>query len=117
MRHQGEKVSGVRPVRFSWSELLEEKDFTGTHSVDLYECESEVPPTRWTSTVRKFGEISCNLTVKYSDLPDFKSKTGAVIKELIYEIELVPSGASVEFVIYVGGIKQEGKCTKIRFVE
>lgn len=117
MRHQGEKVSNIRPVRFHWYELLEEKEFTGTHWTDLYECEAEVPPTRYTSSVRKVGELSCNLTVKYSDLRDFKSKTGIMMKKLEYDIELVPSGASVEFIIYVGGIKQESKSAKIRFVD
>jgi hypothetical protein len=117
MRYQGEMVSNIRPVRFPWYQLLEETDFTGTFSVDLYECEAEVPPTRCTSTVRKVGEISCDLTVKYSDLRNFKSKTGIRMKKLQYEIELVPSGASVEFVIYVDGIKQEGKCAKIRVLE
>ena len=117
MRHQGEKVSNIRPVRFPWYRLFEEKDFTGTYSTDLYECEAEVPPTRYTSTVRKVGQLSCDLTVKYSDLRNFKSKTGVMMKKLEFEIELVPSGASVEFVVYVDGIKQQGKSAKIRFVE
>jgi hypothetical protein len=117
MSHQGENVSNIQPVRFPWYALLEEKNFTGTYSTYLYECEEEVPPTRYTSTVRKVGEIRCDLTVKYSDLQNFASITGVMIKKLKFEIELVPSGASVEFVVYVDGIKQEGKCAKIRFME
>jgi hypothetical protein len=117
MRLQGEKVSNIRPVRFPWYQLLEEQHFTGTLSTDLYECVAKVPPTRHTSSVQKVGELSCDLTVKFSDLRNFKSKIGAATKRLEFEVELVPSGASVEFVVYVDRVKQQGKSTKIHLVE
>lgn len=82
----------------------------------LYQCDDEVPPDRKTSSVQQLGTFRCDLDVAYSDLPDFESKNGVLMKELEFEIEMVPTGASVEFVMYVDGKKQGGEGAKIDFV-
>jgi hypothetical protein len=113
---QGEMVSKIKPVRMYWYRLFKEWDFDGMLSVILYQCEDGVPPSRKTSSVRKLGTLRCNLDVQYTDLPDFASKKGVMIKKLNYEVELIPSGASVEFVLYVDGRKQGSESTKIRYM-
>jgi hypothetical protein len=115
MECQGEMASNIKPLRATWYMFYEREQFNGTCSVDLYQCEDEVPPTRCTPSVRTLGKLSCGLDVEYSDLPDFKSKTGVMMKKLEFELELVPSGASVEFVLYVDGRKQGSERAKIRF--
>ncbi|KAK3946034.1 hypothetical protein QBC46DRAFT_370658 [Diplogelasinospora grovesii] len=113
---RGEMTSNIKPLRASWCRLYKKKEFNGTCSVHLYQCEDEVPPTRYTPSVRTLGKFSSDLDVEYSDLPDFKSKTGVMMKKLEFELELVPSGASVKFVLYVDGRKQRGESAQIRFV-
>ena len=108
-------VSKIKPHRAGWYNLYTRPEFDGTCSVELYWCEDETPPTRFTASVQTLGTLRCDLDVQYSDLPDFESATGVMVKKLSYEVELVPSGASVEFVLYVGGRKQGSKSAKIRF--
>lgn len=108
-------VSKIKPLRASWYRLYTEQEFNGTCSVKLYQCEDKTPPTRLTASVQTLGTLRCDLDVRYSALPDFASKTGMMMKRLDYEIELVPSGASVEFVLYVSGRKQGSESAKIRF--
>lgn len=115
MRYQGETVAKIQPVSASWYRLYEEREFDGTLSVTLYQCEDEIPPTRNTRSVQKLGTLRCDLDVRYSELPDFESKSGVKTKKLNFRIDLVPSGASVEFVLYVDGRKQGSQSAKIRF--
>ena len=106
-------MSKLRPVRHSWYNLWAER--RKTLFVDLYQCEDEVPPTRCTANVKRLGTLQCNVDVEYKDLPYFESKRGRMMRKLSYEIELVPSGASAEFFVYVNGEKQDSKGTKIHF--
>lgn len=115
MRHQGETVSKIKPVSASWYRLYEEWEFDRTLSLELYQCEDEVPPTRYIHSVQRLGTLCCDLDVQYADLPDFKSKTGVKMKKLAYKVEMVPSGASIEFVLYVDGRKQGSQGAKIHF--
>ena len=113
---QGELVSKIKPVSASWYRLYEEWEFDGTLSVALYQCEDEVPPTtRIIRSVQRLGKLCCNLDVQYSDLPDFKSKNGVKTKKLSFRIDSVPSGATIEFILYVGGRKQGSESAKILF--
>jgi hypothetical protein len=108
-------VFKLKPVRTSWYTLYETSDFDGTFTVELFQCEDEAPPERKVSSVQALGTLYCNLDVQYSELPDFYSKTGVMVKRLNYEVELVPSGASVEFVLYYNGRKQGSKSASIHF--
>ncbi|KAI0970582.1 hypothetical protein F4678DRAFT_479977 [Xylaria arbuscula] len=97
-------VSKIEPVRLVWYKFLREEQFDGTLSTPLFQCDDEVPPKRLVSNVQKIGTLFCTLDVQYSDLPDFKKKKG--VKRLKFEIEMVPSGASLEFSLYIDGRKQ-----------
>ncbi len=67
------------------------------------------------STVSYFCDISCKLDIEYDDLEDFNTETGETFKRLGYDLQMVPSGAALEFVIYVNGRKQLGQNTNVRF--
>ncbi|KAH6647235.1 hypothetical protein BKA67DRAFT_429649 [Truncatella angustata] len=111
---RGDMVSKSKPVRSSWFRLYGERDFSRTLSIVLYQCDDEVPPGRKTPDVRELGTLSCTLDVGYADLPDFGRKSWLNTKKLDFEIELVPSGASVEFILYFNGRKQTGPSAKFR---
>ncbi|KAH8203365.1 hypothetical protein TruAng_002460 [Truncatella angustata] len=113
---RGDLVSKMEPVRHSYYRIYEEELFGKFFTLNLYQCDDEAPPARITNSVRKLGELSCKLDVGFSDLPDYPRKgSGPATKRLKLDIELVPSGASVEFVLYVYGRKQGGEHAKICF--
>lgn len=116
MRYQGEIVSKLKPVRVTFYRLYEEQEFDGTLSIVLYQCDKELPPSRKDSSVRELGTLRCNLDVQFWELQDYWSQRAERVKKLEFEIELAPSGASVEFVLYVNGRKQTGENGKVRFV-
>jgi hypothetical protein len=55
--------------------------------------------------VRKFCVVSYDPDIPFDCLEDYRSKSGKVTKKFNFEIEMVPSGASVEFAIYHDGMK------------
>jgi hypothetical protein len=66
--------------------------------------------------VKRLCKISCKLDVPYSELEDFTSvKTGEKIKRMWYEVEMAPSGASVDFTVFIGGRKQGKHNASIHF--
>ena len=89
--------------------------FNGTLDTTLWECGDIGPPERKTGTIKKLGNLHCDLDVRFADLEFYSSKSGVSVRKLEYEIELIPIGASVEFVVYVNGRKQMGQSTKIDF--
>lgn len=115
MGHQGQIVSTMEPIRIPWQNLYEAGQFHKAISVRLFHCFDEVPPIRKTTNVKRLGTLTCALDVNYSELPKFKSKKSVMVRKLGYEIELIPSGASVQFVLYVGGRKQGSEKVDISF--
>ena len=71
----------------------------------IYECGDDIIPSRLVPSVR----VVCNITVKldgtFSSLPDYHTPNGRKSKQWLYEVEMVPSGASTEFAVYRGGKK------------
>ncbi|KAI1757988.1 hypothetical protein F4782DRAFT_475954 [Xylaria castorea] len=112
---RGQNVSRMEPIRASWRRLYEEEDFDGTFSISVFYCFDEASPTRKTSSVRRLGTLDCDLDVRYSDLPIFKSKKRVEVRKLEFELELLPSGASVQFVLYIGKRKQGSEKVHISF--
>ncbi|KAI0865570.1 hypothetical protein F4860DRAFT_256850 [Xylaria cubensis] len=112
---RGQEVHKLKPVRRSFYNFVKKASFDGTMTICFYQCEDEVPPDRKTLSVDILGKLQCNLDVLYSELPDFESEIGESWKKLSYEIEMVPSGASVEFSVYIDGRKQGGKSVKFSF--
>jgi hypothetical protein len=112
----------MQPVRHSWFKAYTEKDeFDGNISLTFYQCDDENPPTRKVKetedAIRPLGTLCCDLGVSLSDLPSHTGTHGKRYRKLSYEVELVPSGASVEFVLYFQGERKGSEKVKIRGVK
>ena len=69
-------------------------------SADFYECEDETVPTRRISSVKRLCRITCSrnevgMCVPILSLPDHIGEVGNPYKKVLYDIEMVPSGAAV----------------------
>ena len=112
---QGENVSKKEPVRKSYY-LTYQNDFGGSFSVTMLQCDDKVAPVRKTKSVIRLCKIDCTIDVPFSQLDDgVNQKTGKKIKKLNFDLEMVPSGASVEFVVYVNGKRQGSQNAAISF--
>ncbi|KAI1272591.1 hypothetical protein F5Y07DRAFT_403302 [Xylaria sp. FL0933] len=109
---RGQLVSKIEPVRASWWSNWREEEFNGSLIIQLLQCDEEMPPTRRDLSVKELGILHCVLDVRYSDLPNLGTKKG--VKQLTCEIEMVPSGASVEFSVYIDGRKQGRRSVEMR---
>jgi hypothetical protein len=65
--------------------------------------------------VKNLGDINCKLDVPFSALKDFTSVTGEKLKKMKFEVEMVPSGASVEFTVYIDGRRQGRQNANVHF--
>lgn len=101
-------------MRHSYYRTYQE-DFGGIFSVDVHQCEDELAPDRATKTVKHLCTIDCALDTPFSSLPNLKSSSGRVCKKLDFEIEAIPSGASVEFSVYVNGKRLGAQEAEIKF--
>lgn len=63
--------------------------------------------------MESLGTLSCVLDVQFSGLQESKRKKG--VRVLGYEIEMVPSGASLEFSLYIDGRKQGAKSVRMAY--
>ena len=89
----------------------------GPHfTVSLYQCEDEKAPSRKIKSVTKLCTIECELDVPFSSLPLSMNPSGEIYRKLNYNLEMVPSGASVEFSVYIDGRKQGGENVAIKFM-
>ncbi|KAI9149948.1 Heat shock 70 kDa protein 12B [Paramyrothecium foliicola] len=109
---KGENVSKKNPVRDSYYEL-HKRDPGLSLQVDLQTCEDEYPPTRKTASVKQLCFIESTRDVAFKSLPDYVNDQGERFKKLSYEIEMTPSGATLDFQIYIDGRKQQSKDTNI----
>ncbi|KEZ45567.1 hypothetical protein SAPIO_CDS1903 [Scedosporium apiospermum] len=111
---RGSSIDEQEPVRHSYYRTYQE-DFGGIFSVDVHQCEDELAPDRATKTVKHLCTIDCALDTPFSSLPNLKSSSGRVCKKLDFEIEAIPSGASVEFSVYVNGKRLGAQEAEIKF--
>ncbi|KAI1425003.1 hypothetical protein F5Y12DRAFT_397991 [Xylaria sp. FL1777] len=102
--HQGEEVSTKDTVRHSFYNIFR-SDFGGTITVNIDYCDEKDPPSRKTDLVKRMCSIECNIDIPFSKLKDSPNPNGKKLKRLDYDIEMVPSGASLEFNVYVEGRK------------
>lgn len=65
--------------------------------------------------MKPLGDVNCKLDIPFSALEDWKSPTGEKMKKMLFEVEMIPSGASVEFVVYIDGRKQGAQNANVRF--
>ncbi|CAI7577109.1 unnamed protein product [Penicillium viridicatum] len=112
---KGQNVSKLDPVRNPWARLLK-KTFQGSFTERLVQCDSSDPPHREDDTVKPLGELKVAIDVNMSKLEDFTSADGKKQnKKLYYDVEMVPSGASMEFNFYIDGVKQASHNIKAEY--
>lgn len=104
----------MNPVRHSFYQLYTDK-FPGKFSTRLWECEDEEPPSRREPSVKDMCGFNCSLDISFADLSDFKSADGSNTRKLDYELEMIPSGATLDCVVYVGGKKMGAQNAVVRF--
>ncbi|KAK1707739.1 uncharacterized protein BDZ83DRAFT_174787 [Colletotrichum acutatum] len=104
----------MKPVQFSYYEIYK-KDVGGHFSVGICECDAVEVPDRRTFQVNDFCYIDCKLDVPFSSLPDIMTIDGTMAKKMTYVVEMIPSGASVEFAVYINGRKQGSHNACVRF--
>ncbi|KAL4807449.1 hypothetical protein BDV18DRAFT_167977 [Aspergillus unguis] len=112
---RGDNVSTTDPVRFNFYRLYRQ-DFGGKFGVELYSSEEADVPTRLQKGVTRHCKIDCTLDVPFSSLEDFRSAgTGEWMKRMSFDLEMVPSGATVGFVVYVEGRRMGGQNATVVF--
>ncbi|KAL3474035.1 hypothetical protein BJX99DRAFT_232290 [Aspergillus californicus] len=112
---RGDNVSTTDPVRHNFYRLYR-KDFGGQFQVELYECEDHSAPTRLEKSVVRHCKIDCVMDVPFESLDDFVSaETGSRMKKMSFDLEMVPSGATVQFVVYIDGRRQGSQNANVRF--
>ena len=112
---QGDVISKSEPVRHSYYRTFQ-KDPGSQISVKIYQCEDERAPHRRIPSVTHLCTINCEVNMPFSSWPAMKSKSGERYRTLDYEVEMVPSGASVEFTVYIDGKKQGSENAAIKFM-
>ncbi|KAI1308319.1 actin-like ATPase domain-containing protein [Xylaria venustula] len=108
---KGQSVSTEEPIRHDfyrgYATEYEFKESGGTLVDEILQCDSDIPPSRRTDRVEALCEISWDHgnVITFDSLEDYYGKNGKRLKKLVYEIVMVPSGASTEFSIYYKGTK------------
>ncbi|KAF2814241.1 actin-like ATPase domain-containing protein [Mytilinidion resinicola] len=111
---KGEITSKKDPIRFSFYEAYE-RDPEGFSRLQLYQCKDEVPPSRRTSSVTELCQVSRSIDVPFSAFTTVINSCGESIKKISWEVEVVPSGAAVEFAFYIDGRKQQAQNALVHF--
>lgn len=102
-------MSTKAPVSRIWHVFYEtDSKFDGTFKVTICQCQEDTPPTRKNGSVKTWATINCSIEVPFWELEDYWNTAGVRVKKLDYYVEMVPSGASVEFAVVVNG-KKVGK--------
>ncbi|KAJ5400814.1 hypothetical protein N7465_011303 [Penicillium sp. CMV-2018d] len=102
---KGGDVSKAKPVRHDWYECYTNEDqFVKPYEMEIFQCDDENPPSRRSSKVNKLCTVQINRQhIPFNSLPDFVGNDGVWAKKWSFEIEMVPSGASNEFIVYYQG--------------
>lgn len=101
-------------VRYKWSQYYR-SDPGKWFSTSLWQCSDDVPPSRFESSVTRLCIVGCEIDVPFSKFKNYTNPCGEKLKRLDYEIEMVPSGATVEFAVYIQGRKQGAQNVQIVF--
>lgn len=88
----------------------------GRLSISLMQCEDDNPPVRETPSVKTLYDIKWIIEKPWSELETFKSATtGKQVRRLRYVLQMSPSGASLDFVILVDGVRQGAENAQVKF--
>jgi hypothetical protein len=74
-----------------------------------------IPSDRKGPSVKHLCTIDCTLDIPFAALAYYTGAQGGKLKKMEYEIEMIPSGATVEFVVYIDGRRQGGQNASIQF--
>lgn len=108
-------MSKKDPVRHNFYRLFD-SDHGHSMSEDILSCEDQTSPDRKTSSVKKFCGVSFDLDAPVESLKTFTNSNGEAFKRLDYVLEMVPSGATLEFNLYIGGRKQGSENTQVDYL-
>ncbi|KAL3465551.1 hypothetical protein BJX64DRAFT_297227 [Aspergillus heterothallicus] len=116
---KGDNVSKAEPVLHDFYRIYEsEEDFEeDTKTVHLIQYADDDPPSRMDGKMaKKLCTISVNDTgITFDSLDDFVAQNGRKLKQLAFDVEMIPSGASSEFAVYYQGRKLGSEKAAIEF--
>jgi hypothetical protein len=107
-------VSKKDPVRSNFYKLHRE-DPGRNFTIEFHQCHDAVAPKRCIPSVVPLCALNCSIDKPFSDYDDFVNSKGEVMKRFDYTIEMVPSGAAVEFAVYHDKKKLGTQNTKVMF--
>ncbi|OQD94825.1 hypothetical protein PENSOL_c023G03038 [Penicillium solitum] len=112
--YKGQDVSKVDPIRYGFYESFDDgNSIKGTITDIIYQCDNENPPHQLDDTVTGICNVSWSTKgINYNGLKSQFGQSGAY-KDLAYEIEVRPSGASTDFAIYYQGKKVGSQNSRI----
>ncbi|KAL2812144.1 hypothetical protein BDW59DRAFT_167879 [Aspergillus cavernicola] len=116
--YKGEKISVGKPVRHNFYRIYSVNEFDGGLWEIFYQCGESSPPSVWSDgSVQRLCDLHTNTNIPSSALKDHTSADGKKTskKKLEFDLEMVPSGASIEFGLYVGEKKQGSQAVKIEY--
>jgi hypothetical protein len=113
-RAQGENVSKKDPIKYNFYYLYSE-DPGSKFMVNMRQCEDDVPPSQAGPTVADSCTITWTMLTPFALLPDYTNSAGEILKKLEFDLEMIPSGASIEFAVFIDGKRQGGSNTSVRF--
>ncbi|KAL6918247.1 hypothetical protein FSHL1_009674 [Fusarium sambucinum] len=106
---KGQNVQKNEPLRKSfWRTFQDESEYDEylyDSTEHIVQCDLECPPDMKNHLVTKFCGIEIALRKDFEDLNDYDSPSGMIVKKIDFDIEMIPSGASVEFSVYENGRK------------
>ncbi|KAH6859112.1 hypothetical protein BKA58DRAFT_473205 [Alternaria rosae] len=111
---RGENVSKKDPVQSKFYKL-HRTDPGRDLTIEFFQCHDRDAPTRRTSSVVPLCALNCTIDKPFSEWDDFVNSKGEVMKKFDYMVEMTPSGAAVEFVVYHGQKKLGTQNMKVLF--
>ncbi|KAK8102078.1 hypothetical protein PG984_015224 [Apiospora sp. TS-2023a] len=111
---KGSNVTAAQPVSHRFYTLLDPL-YAANFDMKFFQCGEASPPAAINSSVTPLCTISCKSAIPYSDIPDFINTKGHKFKKLWFDVDMLPSGACVEFSVWSGGKKLGSSEVQIRF--
>ncbi|KAJ8113599.1 hypothetical protein ONZ43_g5118 [Nemania bipapillata] len=116
---KGQNVQKLEPVRHdfykSYASETAYQARAGEVTIEIKQCFDDTAPARLTDKVGDLCTITIKHDVAYEELADFHSDTGKKLKKFNYVVEMIPSGASMDFAIIYNDIKLGSQNAKIQF--
>jgi hypothetical protein len=106
----------MNPVSRSWVRYYDSaSDYNHKLNLAIYQCNDDKPPSRLIESVKPFCEASFKIETPYIGLADHVTTGGNHVKMLEFDIQMIPSGASIEFVVLHKGKRVGSQSIDIKF--